>query len=512
MLKPLPVALLALVLLAAGPAIAAPEAVKDELEPVGDLSEPSAAPPADGPIMKPAPGLPVLPAVTVYGSAVEARVEIPLPEGTPIEERATATEWRLIVPGWAPPSPSQGGAMIGPTPFTDPVLGALSVKATPNGVALTLPWKHWCPTAIEWRQDPPRLAVTLRKVFKVTVSEDLAPGVRHDHVRSADAAGPLSLHVLRVDTKAPGVKVQPAIAKNTFFARESVSALVRQNGAIAGINGAYFSSKTGEPLGLLMIDGELVAGPMFNRTALAWGGGEAEIGRTQLATRLVLPSGESYDFDGVNQPRGLNRMVLYTARYGNSTFTDGAAKNAKEYTLLPDGTVLGESGGNAPIGPGGMVVSAQGQAAEWLAKRVRVGDKLAVKSALSDLWPGVRHVLGGGPTLLDDGEVRVTAAEEQFRPDISQGRAPRTAVGLATDGQMLLVTVDGRQPRSSIGVTLDGLARVMRDLGANDALNLDGGGSTAMTVHASTVNRPSDGSERAVNNALLVFSLNQAVR
>ena len=454
--------------------------------------------PAPAPVMEPAvPALPAMTTLTFASGADEAQLELPLPAGTPIEERASATEWRVFVPGWGLPSDFVG--------VQDPVLGELSATTDEKGTTFTLPWKHWCPTAIQWR-DGDRLSITIRKVFKVAVSEDLAPGVRHDHVRSADAAGPLDVHVLRVDPRAPGVRGAPALAKNTFFGRAPVSAIARSAGGVAAINGSYFSPRTGEPLGLLMIDGELMAGPLFNRTALALGGGEAEIGRTQLATRLVLPSGESYDFDGVNKTRGLNRMVLYTARYGASTFTAADATGATEYTLLPDGTVLGTASGNAAIPPGGMVVSAHGQAADWLAKRVHVGDKLVVRSALGELWPGVKHVLGGGPGLVSGGQVHITAEQEQFRPDITNGRAPRTAVGIDAEERLLLVTVDGRQPRRSVGLSLKGLATLMQDLGARDALNLDGGGSTAMAIGPQAVNRPSDGSERPVNNALVIWS------
>lgn len=466
----------------------------------------AAAPATSAPVMNPAPGaimepaapaLPPLPTLTFAASADEARLELPLPLGTSIEERATASEWRFVVPGWSPPQDFVG--------FTDPVLGQLTLKADERGTTFVLPWKHWCPTSIQWI-DGDRLSVTIRKVFTVAVAEDLAPGVRHEHRRSADAAGPLDVHVLRVDPRAPGVRIAPALAKDTFFGREPVSAIARRAGGVAAINGSYFSPRTGEPLGLLMIDGELVAGPLYNRTALALGGTESEIGRTQLATRLTLPAGESYDFDGVNQPRGLNRMVLYTSRFGASTFTSAETKGATEYVLLPDGTVLGTAPGNASIPPGGMVVSAQGQAADWLAKRVHIGDRLSVRSALAELWPGVKHVLGGGPALLDDGQVRITAEQEQFRPDITNGRAPRTAVGIDAEQRLLLVTVDGRQPRRSVGLSLKGLAGLMRELGARDALNLDGGGSTAMAIGPATVNSPSDGSERPVNNALVVWS------
>ena len=70
---------------------------------------------------------------------------------------------------------------------------------------------------------------------------------------------------------------------------------------------------------------------------------------------------------------------------------------------------------------------------------------------------------------------------------------------------MLLVTVDGRAPGWSAGMTLPEAARLMRSLGARDALNLDGGGSSTMTVAGEVVNRPSDRVERAVSDGLFVM-------
>jgi exopolysaccharide biosynthesis protein len=66
--------------------------------------------------------------------------------------------------------------------------------------------------------------------------------------------------------------------------------------------------------------------------------------------------------------------------------------------------------------------------------------------------------------------------------------------------------VDGRQPELSVGMTLAELASLLIELGAVEAVNMDGGGSTAMVIRGRVVNSPSDLSgERAVGDALLVF-------
>jgi len=85
-------------------------------------------------------------------------------------------------------------------------------------------------------------------------------------------------------------------------------------------------------------------------------------------------------------------------------------------------------------------------------------------------------------------------------------RNPRTLAGVRSDGRILLVTIDGRRPGWSAGATLPEAARVMRALGAREALNLDGGGSTTMTVKGAVVNFPSDPTgERPVGDGVFVL-------
>jgi exopolysaccharide biosynthesis protein len=467
------------------------------------VAAPITAPaPAAAPSSVPAPALtPVLPAISslrAEDAGQTWKLSVALPQMVVFQERSNATAWRLYLPGVSSAQASFPA---------DPVLGTLKVISNGEGTTLELPWKYWCPTDYEITDSPARLTVTFKKVYREVRTDALATGVSHEHIRQADANGPLNIHVLRVDPRQPGVRVEPALANRELSSKlGTVSTITRTYGAIAGVNAGYFNMNTGQPLGLLMINGELISAPLFNRSALALGAnGEAFVGNTQLTNQLVVPSGEIYDFDGVNQQRGLNRMVLFTRHFGASTQT---TPGGKEYSLLPDGTVLSVQDCNTPIPLGGSVISAHGQAAQWLDRYVKVGTKLTVRSPLNDFWPGVKHALGGGPTLVRAGNVLVTALEEQFKPDITQGLAPRTAVGLLPSGEMLIVTVDGRQPSVSRGLSLTGLAYLLQQMGATEGINLDGGGSTAMAIGPTVVNRPSDGVERRVNNALLVYAQN----
>lgn len=114
----------------------------------------------------------------------------------------------------------------------------------------------------------------------------------------------------------------------------------------------------------------------------------------------------------------------------------------------------------------------------------------------------LREAVSGRPILLRGGEIAADALDSF--PTANQ-RQPRTAAGVSEDGRrVVLVVVDGRRPTSR-GMTLFELARLLAELGAHDAINLDGGGSSEMYVARAggVVNVPSRGRwESALDQAL----------
>lgn len=101
-----------------------------------------------------------------------------------------------------------------------------------------------------------------------------------------------------------------------------------------------------------------------------------------------------------------------------------------------------------------------------------------------------QQAVGGGPVLIKNGRVQVTAGEEGFGTNFLI-RHPRSAIGYADGHTLLMMVVDGRQSASA-GVTLMELAHLMHGIGAKEALNLDGGGSSAMVTGKEVVNVPTD--------------------
>jgi hypothetical protein len=122
-------------------------------------------------------------------------------------------------------------------------------------------------------------------------------------------------------------------------------------------------------------------------------------------------------------------------------------------------------------------------------------------------------VVNGGPRLLSGGRPDIEAYREGFvypeNPEFYYRfgirRNPRTIAGVTRGGDLLLVAIDGRRPDYSVGASFVEEARVMAALGAREAVNLDGGGSTGMTVEDALVTKPSDSTgERPIGDALVM--------
>jgi len=122
-------------------------------------------------------------------------------------------------------------------------------------------------------------------------------------------------------------------------------------------------------------------------------------------------------------------------------------------------------------------------------------------------------VVNGGPRLVRDGTVDITAFDEGFHhPENPEfyyrfgvRRNPRTLAGVTDEGDLVLIAADGRRPGYSVGLDFGEEALVMRAFDARDAVNLDGGGSTGITIGDHLVSRPSDPTgERPIGDALVL--------
>ena len=120
-------------------------------------------------------------------------------------------------------------------------------------------------------------------------------------------------------------------------------------------------------------------------------------------------------------------------------------------------------------------------------------------------WWKVRTAVGGGPVLIHNGGIHITNREEQLFVNGDNDKHPRTAMGYTRDGRLIVMVIQGRRPGVAEGATLAQEARLLRDLGCYEALNLDGGGSSCMLVNGKQTIEPSDKEgERAVPAVFLI--------
>ena len=105
----------------------------------------------------------------------------------------------------------------------------------------------------------------------------------------------------------------------------------------------------------------------------------------------------------------------------------------------------------------------------------------------------MQTAVGGGPVLLQNGEIKITNEEERmFTGNAINDKHPRTAMGYTKDNKLIILVVQGRFPGIAEGATLTQEAQILKDLGCWEALNLDGGGSSCMLVNGKETIKPSD--------------------
>lgn len=342
----------------------------------------------------------------------------------------------------------------------------------------------------------------------------LAPGLTYRS--EVDTTLPRMIHALRWTPGAKVVQAVPELGQGVVYAegatrgRETLTAMSQRTGALAAINADYFPF-TGDPLGLMVRNRELLSLPYINRSAFGWGATASQAG-VPIARLTFTAEGGPIAIPQFNEACKANSISLNSDRAGIATSATAACVHAVfkvvEGKFEVGSKVVGEvlylmsDSAAIPIAPGNAFLTATGTMMPFVAS-MRPGQRVTFDLKIEGFdWTKVDHVIGGGPMLVKGGTVTVDATEQGFDANFSTRRHPRTAVGRTQEGDMWWVTVDGRQKLSD-GATLEELARVMQRLGCIDAINLDGGGSTALNLFGQTVSRPSDGRERDIANGVV---------
>ncbi|GMU22286.1 MAG: hypothetical protein AMXMBFR13_23720 [Phycisphaerae bacterium] len=365
--------------------------------------------------------------------------------------------------------------------------------------------------------------------------------------REFTAAGPNNLFVARLDPSNPNCGMESTIAQGKLYSgREIVRSQAsryddainywggvwgRRNDVVVAINGDFFNVTTGEPT-----NGQMHSGWYCHRFT-QWGGwsgmawtvdnrlfmGACVNFPASLQFIEFVPDGFTIELDGINAPRQSGNLIIYTPQYDSNTHTDNSG--VEVLVELPKPLLLGsganrvtgtirqirQNAGSSLIPFDHIVISASGSKANTLLNRATVGGQVAVSQTLRDYLPGCSTLsgydwtntyacVGGNFIFLRDGVAQSTTNAGLIN------LAPRTAVAY-NNTHIFFVVVDGRSAISA-GMNMTQLANFCTSsLGATWGYNMDGGGSSTMVVNGVVKNDPSDGSERAVANGLMMINV-----
>jgi exopolysaccharide biosynthesis protein len=299
---------------------------------------------------------------------------------------------------------------------------------------------------------------------------------------------------------------------------------------LAAVNTDFFSMQTGIPIGIAVEDGEYISspGPVPFSTVSFDGAGSVRFSKNAAVTIALSNDGselnpenigKSVDVINFNKYRhAVGGLVLYSSAYSTvSTRTSSPGWFVRFKILEGRPTVSGsmtlvvedklESDAALAIGDDYLILTSDADAGlQHVYDSFAPGDLVTMTTRCNDEnLINARWATGGGDILISGGAITDPASWSKEL----LAKNPRTALGVRSDGSVLAYVLDGRDPTHSEGLTLATLAEEMLRQGCVDAVNLDGGGSSAMSVRLTgtpesvIISKPSDGSERKCSTYLL---------
>ncbi len=354
------------------------------------------------------------------------------------------------------------------------------------------------------------------KLYDKKIVEPVTKGVEYQHINRLTAEGWQNINVLTVDMNSPNVRIEPISSTKEYGLKETTETIVEENGAVAGVNASYFglAGNYSASFGLIKKDGNLVSiSSDINKTQNDYASfmldnqDNPSINFVSAKFEFLNNGVKNLDIVSMNKVTNMVFPMYFDKNAATSTADldkrfQGLVKIVVEngyitYISQPGETV------NTPMGDGYLIIissSTYGYSKDKFAVGQTAEFKVTTNIDLSNIdmaISGASKILSGG-NIVSEGVTFKT-------------RQPRTAIGYSEGGDKLIImTVDGRG--LSIGASQQEIAELMKEFGAYEAMNFDGGGSTTMvakTVSDNEVvlkNEVSDGSQRKVINALGVFN------
>lgn len=353
--------------------------------------------------------------------------------------------------------------------------------------------------------NPHRVVIDISQVDVVPREIRWAPGVLWKQQYLTVGDRPFPVHQIWLSLS-DDTQLEPIWANaNQLPGITPLKTMAATNQAYVAINAGFFNRNNQLPLGAIRRGGQWISGPILGRGAIAWNPQrQFALSRLALTHTLTTQQGNSFTINHINSGYVQAGIGLYTSAWGRTytPITDG------ERIITVDDNRVSQQTPASAAGTGAYAIPPQGyllvlRSFNSAAQSLPIGTTVALTP---DLRPpnfaNFSTAIGGGPILVQNGQIVADAKAEGFSDAFAAQAAPRSAIGVTADGNLILAAIHfspgGRGP------TLREAAEIMRQLGAIDALNLDGGTSSSLYLGGTIINRHGSTVGR-VHNGLGVF-------
>ena len=360
-------------------------------------------------------------------------------------------------------------------------------------------------------------------IHEVTEKQTITQGVTLENIIKFTTNGWYNINIMKVDLSNQYISVDTLTNMESIGKLASTKKLAVQRNAIAAVNASFFTpdgSGFGHPVGTVIQSSNILgASNDINRYGDVMASfslsnlNEVLLDYWKSDISLTSQNGSKVAVAQYNKPNGakFNDITVFDRKWG--TMAIGATADLPDIfqMVVADGKIsqILIAQPAAAIPENGFVVVTRAAGAKTLQQAFAVGDSITMNIGTTPNWSNMKMSVSGSCILIKNGAIPSTFS---FSPADVVKNSPKTAIGSSQDGKLLyMVTVDGRQT-ASIGLSLKDMALFMQSIGAYNAINMDGGGSTTMvarpagSANVQVMNTPSDGLSRGVSTAVGVFS------
>lgn len=312
------------------------------------------------------------------------------------------------------------------------------------------------------------------------------------------------IFVLEINPRQAGLRLRPILPNISIAGTAPLFQTAQRTLTTGAINAGFFNRNNQLPLGAIRTENRWLSGPILNRGVVAWDdNGNWRFDRLVLQESVTIPSGQRFALNAFNSAYIQAGIARYTSEWGSTytTLSDNEILMTVQNNQIASQQTIATAGGSFSIPPTGYLLVFRSN--RTAANSFPVGTTVQLQSTFTPAdFTAYPYIIGGGPLLVQNGQIVLNAKSEGFSDAFIREAAARSAIGQTADGRILIVALQNRS--TGVGATLSNMAEVMRQLGAIHALNLDGGSSTTLYLGGQILDRPPRSSAR-VHNGIGIF-------